>query len=102
MTIQSAVKAIENFIHGLVSDVDTAIEPGLAYLKAHVPAAAITIAESILASAVAGTPWGTLASALVTQAEAAGIAIAEDAAKVALNAAQNNLIASGTPHLVAA
>jgi hypothetical protein len=95
------VKSIENFLHGLLSDIDTAIEPGVAYIKANVPAAAITIGEGILAAAATGTPWAALVATLVTQAEASGITIAEQAAKVALNAAQNNLIANGTPHLVA-
>lgn len=93
MTIQTAIKAIENFLHGVVDEVDTVIEPGIAYLKANAPAAAITLGESLLAGAVAESPWATLIASLITQAEQAGITLTENAAKVVLNTAQNNLIA---------
>lgn len=87
------IKKIENFLHGLVNEIDTVIEPGLEYLKANVPAEAVTIGEGILSAAATGAPWATLLASLVSQAETAGIKLAEDAAKVALNTAQNNIIA---------
>ena len=93
MTIQAAIKAIENFIHGVVDEVDTAIEPGVAYLKANAPAAAIALGEAALSGAEAGSPWAGLVAGLITQAEAAGITLTENAAKVVLNTAQNNIIA---------
>lgn len=97
MTIQSAIKAIENFIHGVVDEVDTVIEPGVAYLKANAPAAAITIGESILAAVTDGGSWGVLVADLIKQAEAVGITLTENAAKVVLNTAQNNTIAKAAP-----
>lgn len=94
-------KAVENALHDFLHTTYGAVKPGLDYLKANVPDEAIKLAEALLASAVAGTPWATLIATLITQAEAAGIKLAEQAATVALNSAQNNLIATGTPHLVA-
>lgn len=89
----SIVKSIENFLHGLVTDVDTTIEPSIAYLKANVPAIAIQLGEELLAGALAGSPWATLLETLTAQVEAQGIKLAEGAAKVALNTAESNLIA---------
>lgn len=96
MTIQTAIKAIENFLHTVVDDVDTAIEPGVAYLKANAPAAAIALGESVLAGVADGSPWSGLVASLITQAEAAGITLTENAAKVVLNTAQNNIIAKAS------
>lgn len=107
------LKEIENDLHALVdkvksatvtvvTDVDTEIQPGIAYLKANVPAAAIKIGESILAAEIAGTPWASLVTMLITQAEASGITLAEQAAGIALNYAQSNLLATGAlPPVVA-
>lgn len=93
MTVQSAVKALERFIHSLVDSIDTAIEPGIAYLKANAPAEAVAIGEAILAAAVDGAPWAAMVAELISKAEADGITLLENAAKVVLNTAQNNLIA---------
>lgn len=96
------IKEIENFLHTLVTDVDTAIQPGVAYLKANVPAEAIKLGEAVLAGAVTGTPWASLVTALISQAEAAGITLAEQAAGIVLNYAQSNLLATGAlPPVVA-
>ena len=54
-----------------------------------------------LTGAVAGTPWAALEGTLITQAEAAGVTIEKNVATAALNAAQTNLIAVGTPILSA-
>lgn len=89
--------AIENFFRTLVTDIDTVIEPGIKYLEQNVPAVVITLAESVLSAAIAGTPWSALIAELVTQAEAQGIKLVENAGTVALNTAENNLIAKGTP-----
>lgn len=93
MKIKEIINYVQNLFHAEVRDIDALIEPGVAYLKANVPPAVIGLAETILSGAAAGTPWATLASALISSAEAAGVALAEGAAKAALNAAQNNLIA---------
>lgn len=89
----SILTAVENFFKSLVTDIDTAISPAVKYLEANVPAEAITLAESILAGAVTGTPWATLTATLLSQAEAQGITLAENAAKIVLNTAQSNIIA---------
>lgn len=97
----SILETIKNFVHNLITDIDKVLEPGIQYLKNNVPAAAITLAEEVLTAAVTGTPWAALGATLIQQAEAKGITLAEEAAKAALNAAQNNLIAkSATPPIV--
>lgn len=55
-----------------------------------------TIATSVLAGAVTGTPWATLAATVVSQGEAAGIAISKGAETIVLGMAQADLIAAGT------
>lgn len=95
MSVQTVITDIENFLKGVVSDIDTVLQPGLAYLEANVPAQAISIAENILATAVTGTPWATLMASLLAETKTAGITLIEAAASAALNAAQNNLIAKG-------
>lgn len=93
-------KIIENAVHDFFHAALGAIKPGVDYIRTHVPDEAIAIAEGILTASIAGTPWASLTSQLLIQAEAAGISLLKEAATVALNAAQNNLIAAGTPHLV--
>lgn len=87
--------ALINFIHEIFGDIETAIEPGIAYLKANVPAEAIKLAEEVIKGALAGTSWATLIAALIPQAQAVGIQLAEHAADAALNAAKLNVMASG-------
>lgn len=101
MSYDTFRKSIENSIHDFFHSFYSVIKPGLDYLKANVPDEAIILAEEALKAAVSGTPWATLVRELVTNAEAAGIKLAEKAATVALNSAQNNLIATDTPHLEA-
>jgi hypothetical protein len=54
-----------------------------------------TIAMSVLAGTAAGTPWATTMATVVTQGEAAGIAIAKGAESVVLAQAQADMIAAG-------
>jgi hypothetical protein len=94
------IKDIENFLHNLVSSTEAEIvayaTPAIKFIEANGGTAILALAEGVLAGAVAGTPWATLAASLVTQAEAAGIQLAEGAASVVLNYAQSNMQVSGT------
>ncbi len=98
MNIHAIIKFIQNWGHDAVNDIEALAQPGYDYLKTNVPPIAIGLGETLLAGAAVGTPWGTLVAALISSAEAAGVKLLEDAAKVALNTAQNNLIAKGEPH----
>lgn len=79
-----------------------ALEPGLSYIEKNVPAALIKIAEGVLQAAVSGTAWSAILSSVLSQAETAGLNLAqgavsaEEAATAALSAAQLNLIGNGT------
>lgn len=92
----SFFKTIESWFSSEFKELLAALQPGLEYLEKNASADAIKLGEAVLAGAVAGTPWSALTAALLTQAEAAGITIAEGAAGAILNAAQTNLIAKGT------
>jgi hypothetical protein len=95
MSVSKIITEMKNFLEGVENDIDSVLQPGIAYLEANVPAEAITIGEGILAAAANGTPWATLLASMLKQAEAAGITLVEAAASAALNAAQTNLIAKG-------
>lgn len=84
-----------NFIHEIFGDIETAIEPGIAYLKANVPAEAIKLAEEVITGALAGTSWSVLVQALLAEAEKAGVQLALQAADVALLAGKMNVISTG-------
>lgn len=99
MSIQKIFQEAKSWIIEQLSALYTQIEPGLIYLEKNVPAAVIALAQSLLIGAEAGTPWPTLEDNLIAQAEKEGVILAKEAATVALNTAQNNLIATGTPHL---
>lgn len=92
------IKQIENFLHGLVNSAQTEITdyatPAIKYIEANGGNAVLTLAEAVLAGAVAGTPWATLSASLVASAEAQGIQLLEGAASVALNMAKANLDAT--------
>lgn len=85
----------------VVTDVEAAAAAGWEWLKANVPAVAVSLGETLLTGGIAGTPWAALESTLITQAETAGVTIEKNVATAALNAAQTNLIAAGTPILTA-
>lgn len=87
MTLAEIIKDIQNWFHGLVSD----LKPALDYVEKNGGAAVLKIAEGVLAGAVAGTPWVTLIAGLIPAAEAAGITIGEGAASIILNIAKANL-----------
>lgn len=53
------------------------------------------IALSVLAGAATGTPWATIGATVVSQGEAASIAIAKGAESIVLAQAQADLIAQG-------
>lgn len=101
MNIAELTKVIQNSIHDFFHSAYGIIKPGLDYLKANVPDEAIKLAEEALKAAVAGTPWAALVDELIKLAEGENISLKPESATVALNLAQNNLIATGTPHLVA-
>lgn len=94
------IKAIENFLHTLVNSAQTEImdyaTPAIKYIEANGGKAVLSLAEGVLAGAVAGTPWATLSAALVASAETQGIQLAEGAAGVVLNYAQSNMAVTGT------
>lgn len=95
------VKKIENFLHELVNSAEAEIvtyaTPAIQYIEANGGKAVLSLAEAVLAGAVAGTPWATLSASLVTSAEAAGIQLAEGAASAVLNFAKANMVAQGQP-----
>lgn len=98
----SVFKTFLTWVKTEVSSIFDAIEPGVSYIEKHIPAELIKLAEVVLGSLVAGTPWPTIAAAVITQAEAAGIILAkgalsaEEEATVAINTAQNNMLVNGT------
>lgn len=92
MNFHDIVKQFQNWFHSLVSD----MKPALDYVESNGGAAALQLAEGILAGAIAGTPWATLVAQLIPAAEAAGIAIAEGAASIILNLAKANLDAKAS------
>lgn len=110
MSIETFITEIENALTGLkstpviapiITDVEAAAAAGWSWFKTNVPAIAVSLGETILTGAVTGTPWSALEGTLITQAEAAGITIEKNVATAALNAAQTNLIATGTSILSA-
>lgn len=102
MSIKTILQEAKTWVIEKLSALYSEIEPGLVYLEENVPVLALTLARSLLMGAEAGTPWPSLVSSLITSAEAQGIKLTEEAATVALNTSQNNLIATGTPHLLPA
>lgn len=95
------IKSIENAFHDFIHHVDKEIvdyaTPALDYIKANGGKAVLILAETVLAGAVAGTPWATLIAELLPAAEKAGITLAEGAAGTILNVAKANLAAKGVP-----
>lgn len=93
------VKDVENFLHNLLNKTETEImdyaTPAIKYIEANGGKAVLTLAEAVLAGAVAGTPWSVLSTSLVASAETQGIALAEGAAGVVLNYAQSNMQVTG-------
>lgn len=55
-----------------------------------------TIAMTVLTNVASSTPWVTVLATVVSQGEAAGIAIAKGAESVVVSQAQADLIATGT------
>ncbi len=82
------IKIVENKGHALEHS-------AVSYIEKNSLQAAYSLATALLTGAATGTPWLTLASDLLTQAEAAGIAIAKGAETIVLNQAQADLIAVG-------
>lgn len=66
------------------------------YIKANGLSDLYQIATTVLTSIAAATPWTTVLSTVVSQGEAAGIAIAKGAEVVVVGQAQADLIAAGT------
>lgn len=95
----SILKAIQNAWHLLVNETQAEIvtyaTPAIEYIEKNGGTAVLTLAESVLAGAVAGTPWATLSASLVASAETAGIQLAEGAAAAILNFAKSNMVAEG-------
>ena len=93
------IKEIENFLHGLLQKTEVEVvdyaTPAIKFIEANGGKAVLSLAEAILAGAVAGTPWSVLTASLLTSAEAQGIQLAEGAANVVLNYAQSNLLVTG-------
>lgn len=89
------IKTIQNLWHTIVTDSEKEIidyaTPAIKYIEANGGKAVLSLAEAVLAGAVAGTPWATLSASLVASAEAQGMQLAEGAAGVMLNYAQSNL-----------
>ncbi len=77
-------KEIENWFHGIFTKAEAEIitysTPALKYVEENGGKAALAIAEGVLAGALSGTPWGALLASMATEAEAAGIRLAEGAA----------------------
>lgn len=106
MSISHFVSEVEKLAHqffgkdlggdAALNDIELAVSAGLQYLKTNVPAVVIGLAETVLAGAATGTPWGTLIATLIGAAEAKGVTLLEQSAGVALNFAQSNLIATNT------
>lgn len=98
----SFIKNAINWIKEELSELYVALEPGLTYIEKNVPADLIKIAEAVLGAAVTGTPWATILSSVLSQAENAGLDLAkgavsaEEAATGALSAAQLNILGNGT------
>ncbi len=68
----------------------------LNYIKNNALTDLYNIALAVLTGAATGTPWATLGATVVTQGEAAGIAIEKGAESIVLAQAQADLIAAGT------
>lgn len=73
------------------NDVEPALTTFLHVLETNGGAALITLALQTVSSAESGTKFGDLITALVSNAETAGIQVAEIAAKSALQVAQTHL-----------
>lgn len=87
MTFAEIIKDIQNWFHGLVSD----LKPALDYVEKNGGAAILTLAEGVLAGVTAGTPWAVITASLAAAAETQGIILAEGAASIILNLAKANL-----------
>lgn len=68
----------------------------LAYIETNGLKDLYAIATGVLTSIATDTPWGSVLATVVTQGEAAGIAIAKGAESVVVAQAQADLIAAGT------
>lgn len=91
MSLHNIIKDIQNWFHSLVKD----LKPALDFLETNGGEAALTLAESVVSSAAAGTPWDEIVAQFILAAESAGIALvkgtAEQAASIILNMAKANL-----------
>jgi hypothetical protein len=95
MNLHDTIKALQNAFHDLInhaeSDIVEFANPAISYLSKNGGKVLLSIAEQVLAGAVAGTPWSANIAALIAAAEAQGLTLLEGAAKVALNMAQANI-----------
>jgi hypothetical protein len=95
MNYHDTLKALQNAWHDLINHADHEVvvyaSPAIAVVTKNGGALLFGLAEQVLASAVAGTPWAENIKALIAAAEAQGLTLAEKAAKAALNMAQANL-----------
>jgi hypothetical protein len=80
----------------VVTDAKAIGTSALAYIKSNGLTELYSIAKSALLGLATGTPWATVAADVVSQGEAAGIAIAKGAETIVLAQAQADLIAAGT------
>lgn len=99
MNFHDTIKAIQNAFHDLVNhaehDVVEFATPAISYLSKNGGKVALALAEQVLASAVAGTPWADNIKTLIQAAEAQGLTLVENAASAALNVAKANADARG-------
>lgn len=79
----------------IVQDGDAIGSATLTFIKTNALTDLYNIALAVLAGAATGTPWAELGATVVSQGEAAGIAIAKGAEAIVLGQAQVDLIAAG-------
>ena len=87
---------VEPVAEEVKADAEAIGASALSYIKTNGLQDLYGIAKSVLAGIAIGTPWATVLAAVVTQGEAAGIAIAKGAEAVVVAQAQADLIAAGT------
>lgn len=73
---------------------DAEIQAFVAYVKTNLGPDIMALAKALIAGFVAGSPWGPLEDALITQAATLGKTLLKGEATVALNTAQTLLFAA--------
>lgn len=89
--------SILSWLENELTIIEGDVAPAIKVIEGDIPSIVISAIEAFLTAVEAGTPWATILSTVGALVESQGVKAGESAVQAAVNQAENNLIAAGTP-----